>query len=227
MLAIALACLIGSTPILAAQPVPDRPMSTSSGYLVDARSLELELGGRWQQGFTVPARIKLGAARIFEPRVGFDLSGVDGGHPDLFVEGKVGLIQEEGIGLAVMAGSAFPVAEGEHWHGTLQGLMTVPFERFAIRANLGVNLHADGQSIAFGGVPVTAAFELPFTSSVGAFFEGGTIVNTGWDQALLDGGLLWQITDILALDTAVGWDLGLGSPFVHLGMTANLGRIGG
>jgi hypothetical protein len=227
MAAFAFTCMLLATQARAAEPVPDRPMASGSGYLVASRSLELEVGGRWQQGFTVPARLKFGAGRVFEPRVGFDLSGVDGGHPDLFVEGKLGLIQEEGVGLALLAGSAFPLAEGERWHGTLRGLMTLPFERFSVRANLGVDLHYDGERIAFGGVPILAAVELPFTSSVGAFFEGGTIAGAGWDQALLDGGLVWHLTDIMALDSAVGWDIGAGSPFVHLGMTANLGRIGG
>jgi hypothetical protein len=211
----------------ATEPIPDRPMASGSGYLVATRSLELELGGRWQDGLTVPARVKFGAAKIFEPRVGFDLSGVDGGHPDLTVEAKFGLIQEEGIGLALLAGSAFPVADTERWHGTLRVLMTLPFERFALRANVGGNLLYDGEGIAFGGVPVLAAVELPFTSSVGAFFEGGTIAGAGWDQALLDGGLQWRLTEIVALDTAVGWDIGADSPVVHLGLTANLGRVGG
>ena len=222
-----LACLLISTPALATEPIPDRPLTSSSGYLVATRSLELEVGGRWQQGFTVPARVKFGAAKVFEPRIGFDLSGVDNGHPALTVEGKVGLIQEEGIGLALLLGSAFPMAEGERWHGTLRGLMTLPFDRFAIRANVGGDLYYDGEGIAFGGVPLSAALELPFTASVGAFLEGGTIAGAGWDQALLDGGLAWRLTEIMVLDTAVGWDIGAGSPFVHLGMTANLGRVGG
>lgn len=227
MAAFAFTALFISAQALATEPVPDRPMASGSGYLVAARSLELEVGGRWQQGFTVPARLKFGAGHIFEPRVGFDLSGVDGGHPNLMVEGKFGLIQEAGIGLALLAGSAFPVADGERWHGTLRGLMTLPFDHFSLRANLGVNLHYDGEAIAFGGVPLLAAVELPFTSNVGAFFEGGTIAGAGWDQALLDGGLVWRLTEIMAIDSAVGWDIAAGSPFVHLGMTANLGRVGG
>ena len=227
MAILTLACLLASAQALATEPVPDRPMSTATGYLVAARSLELELGGRWQQGFTVPARIKFGAGKVFEPSVGFDLSGVDGGHPNLMVGGKVGLIQEEGIGLALLASSAFPIAEGERWHGTLRALMTLPFDRFAVRANVGGDLYYDGEGIAFGGVPLSAALELPFTSSVGAFLEAGTIAGAGWDQALLDGGLCWRLTEIMVLDTAVGWDIGAGSPFVHLGMTTNLGRVGG
>jgi hypothetical protein len=212
---------------LATEPVPDRPMATHSGYLIAARSLELEAGGRWQDGFTVPARIKLGAARILEPRLAFDLSGVDGGHPDLWVEGKVGLIQEEGIGLALLAGSAFPIADGERWEGTLRALMTLPFDRFSLRANLGGDLYYDGEGVRFGGVPMLASAHLPFTASVGAFLEAGTIAGAGWDQALLDGGLTWRLTEIMVLDTAVGWDIAAGSPFVQAGMTANLGRIGG
>ncbi len=227
MAVLALTALLASAAAVATQPVPDRPMATNSGYLVAARSLEIEAGGHWQQGFTVPARVKLGAAKIFEPRLAFDLSGVDGGHPDLWVEGKFGLIQEEGIGLAILAASAFPIAEGERWKGTLRALMTLPFERFAVRANLGGDLHYDGEGIAFGGVPASAAFELPFTSSVGAFLEAGTILGAGWDQALLDGGLTWRLTEIMVLDVAVGWDIAAGSPFVGAGMTANLGRIGG
>jgi hypothetical protein len=202
-------------------------MASSTGYLMATRSLELEVGGHWQQGFTVPTRIKLGAARIFEPRVAFDLSGVDGGHPDLWAEGKIGLIQEEGIGLALLAASAFPLAEGERWRGTLRALLTLPFERFSLRANLGGDLHYDGEAIAFGGVPILAALELPFSGSIGSFLEAGTIAGAGWNQALLDGGLTWRITEIVVLDCAVGWDIAEGSPFVQAGMSANLGRIGG
>ena len=227
MAASALAALLVSTQALATEPIPDRPMATSSGYLVATRSLELELGGRWQQGFTVPARIKFGAARIFEPRIGFDLSGVDGGHPNLELGGKFGIIQEEGIGLSVLAVSAFPVAETERWHGTVRGVMTLPFDRFALRANLGLDLVGDGEGVAFAGVPLLGALELPFTSSIGAFFEVGGVAGTGWDRMLLDGGLAWHITEIVILDTAAGWDLAADSPFVHLGMTANLGRVGG
>lgn len=216
-----------AAPALATEPEPDRPMASATGYLVAPRSLELEVGGLWQQGFTVPARVKLGAARIFEPRVAFDLSGVDGGHPDLWVEGKVGLIQEEGIGLALLVASAFPLADGERWQGTLRGLMTLPFDRFAIRANVGGDLHYDGERIAFGGVPILAAVQLPFGGSFGSFLEAGTIAGAGWDQALLDGGLTWRLTEIMVLDCAVGWDIAAGSPFVQAGMTANLGRLGG
>lgn len=227
MLVTTLIGLVAVTAAHANEPAPDRPMETAGGYLMSARSLELEVGGRWQQGFEVPARIKYGGGKIFEPRVAFDLSGVDQGQPDLVVEGKFGLSQKEGVGLALLAASAFPVAEGERWHGTVRALMTLPLKSLSLRANIGLDLVGDGQGIAFGGVPLLAALEIPFGSSMGGYLEAGTVANTGWNQALFDGGLFWRLTDILVLDTAVGWDLGAGSPFVHLGMTANLGRVGG
>ena len=223
----ALACLLAAATSHAAAPVPDRPLQTAGGYIVASRSLELEVGGRWQQGFSVPARIKYGGGKIFEPRVAFDLSGVDGGHPDLQVEGKFGLLQQEGVGLALLAVSAFPIAEGERWHGTVRGLMTLPINSLSLRANLGIDMVGDGDGIAFGGVPILAALEIPMGRSFTSYLEAGTVIDAGWDQALFDGGLFWRLTDIMMLDTAVGWDLAADSPFVHLGLTANLGRIGG
>ena len=226
-----LALLLALPTAQATKPLPDRPLESASGYLVAVRSLELELGGRWQQAFTVPARLKLGAASVFEPRVGFDLAGLDQGRPDLVVEAKFGLLQKEGAGLALLAMSGFPIAEGEAWHGSLRGLLSLPLDHVELRFNAGVDLRgsADGgqAAVAFAGVPVSAALALPFASSFAAWFEAGTVAGAGWDQALLGSGLQWRLTEIMILDSGVGWDLGAGSPFVHLGLTANLGRIGG
>jgi hypothetical protein len=221
------ALLLLCAPAQATRPIPDAPMATASGYLVAPRSLELEVGGHWQQGYTVPTRVKLGVARAFEPRLAFDLSGVDAGSPDLVAEGKIGFLQEENIGLGLLAASAFPIAEHERWHGTLRGLLTLPFDALVLRTNIGVDLRYDGEHLAFGGVPALAAVEVPFTSSIGAYGEAGTILGAGWDQALLDGGLLWRITEIVVADVAVGWNIAEGSPFAHLGLCANLGRLGG
>ncbi len=222
----ALACLMVVAPTHATEPIPDRPMATAGGYLVATRSLELEVGGRWQQGLEVPTRIKYGAAKIFEPRVGFDLSGVDQGQPDLVVEGKFGLLQQEGIGLSLLAASAFPVAENERWYGTVRALMTLPMKSLSLRANVGVDLFGDGQGVAFGGVPLLTALEIPFGQAMAGYVEAGTVAGAGWDEALFDGGLYWRLTEIMVLDAAVGWDLAADSPFVHTGLTANLGRVG-
>lgn len=224
----ALAFLLFAASSEAAEPRPDRPLATAGGWLVEARSLELEVGGRWQEGFTIPARAKFGAGRFFEPRVGFELSGVDQGRPGLMLEGKVGIAQQEGIGLAVLVGSAFPVADEERWSGTLRGLVSLPIKGATFRANAGVDLAGkDGGGIAFAGVPVLAAVEVPFGQSIGSWFEAGTVIEAGWSRALFDGGLNWRVTDILVADLGVGWDLAARGPFVAAGLTANLGRVGG
>lgn len=221
-----LTCLLAAAQ--AADPAPDRPLATAGGYLVASRSLELEVGGLWKRGFTVPARIKFGAGQYFEPRVAVDLSGLDQKRPGLMLEGKIGIAQQEGIGLAAFVASAFPVADDERWSGTLRGLMSLPIKEATLRANAGVDLGArEGGGIAFAGVPVLLAVEIPFGRAVGSWLEAGTVVEAAWQRVIFDGGLTLRVTDILVGDVGAGWDLAADSPFVTVGLTANLGRVGG
>jgi hypothetical protein len=223
-----LTCLLAAGVVQAAEPAPDRPLATAGGYLVASRTLELEVGGLWKQGFTVPARVKFGAGKYFEPRVAVDLSGIDQRRPGLALEGKIGIAQQEGIGLSAFVASAFPVADDERWYGTVRALMSLPIKSATLRANAGVDLGAkEGGGIAFGGVPVLVAMEVPFGRTIGSWLEAGTVVEAAWQHAIFDGGLTWRVTDILVGDAGVGWDLAADSPFVTVGLTANLGRVGG
>ena len=155
--------------------------------------------------------------------------GIPTGRPGLLLEGKFGLIQKDKVGLAAMVGSAFPVADEERWSGALDGLVSVPIKDAELRARIGLALAGkeEGHGVAFAGVPLSAALALPFGGGVGAFLEAGTVLESGWDRALFDGGLTWRLTEILVLDGAFGWDLAADGPFAAAGFTASLGRIGG
>jgi len=213
-----------------AAPVPDRPAFSPSAVLVPSRSIEVEIGGRWQEGITVPTRLKYGVGRVFEPRIGFDLSGVDDGDPDLSLQGKVRILLEGEHALAFLAGSTFPVADDDRWSGLLGLLYTATLPSLDLRATVGLDFGtpASGEpGAAFTGVPLTLLVGTPFAGSLSGFAEGATVVDDGFWGWRTQGGLLWQVTGILVLDAAAGWDFGARDPFATLGLTANLGTLGG
>jgi hypothetical protein len=213
-----------------AAPVTDRPAFSPSAFLVQPRSLEVEIGSRWSYDLTVPTRLKYGVGRVFEPRIGFDLSGVDDGDPDLSVQGKFRLLLEGEHALAFLADSSFPVADDDRWSGFLALLYTAALPALDLRATAGLELGpppSGDPGVAWTGVPLTLLVGTPFTASLSGFTEGGTVIDEGFRTWRVQGGLLWQITGILVVDVAAGWDFDARDPFATLGMTANLGTLGG
>ncbi len=222
-----LLALVSCAAALAA-PVSDRPAFSPSAFLVRPRSLEVEIGSLWQDGASVPARFKYGVGRVFEPRIGLDLSGLDDGRPDLTLQGKFKLLLEGEHALAFLAESAFPVADDERWSGLLAFLYTAALPSLDLRATAGLDLSAPtANGVAYTGVPLTLLVGMPFTSSLSGFAEGGTVIDEGFRDWRAQGGLLWQLTGILVVDAAGGWDFGARVPFATVGLTANLGTLGG
>ncbi|MBN1337523.1 MAG: hypothetical protein JXB39_16340 [Deltaproteobacteria bacterium] len=211
-----------------AAPSGDRPAFSPSAFLVRPRSLEVEIGGWWQEGFTVPARVKYGVGRSFEPSIGLDLSGVDEGDPNLSVQGKFRLLVEGEHALSALVRSGFPVADDDRWSGLLAILYTAGLPTLDLRATAGLDLGSSGNvGVAYTGVPLTLLVGTPFTSSLSGFVEGATVIDAGFRDWQAQGGLLWKVTGILVLDAAGGWDFGTRDPFATLGLTANLGTLGG
>ena len=200
---------------LAASPTPDRPTLSDSAFLVPARHLELEVGGHWQQAFSMPAKMKLGIGDVFEPRICFDMAGIDQRQPHLFLAGKIGLLRQSEHGLAILLGSSLPVTEEERWLGSLRALFTSDLERIFFQLNAGLDMQAAGnQGLSFIGVPLMFAVGGPLGSNLRAYGEVGTTVWAGFSGWMLDTGLHWRVTDILVLDAAVGWDIDQRGPFL-------------
>lgn len=210
----------------AARPVPDRPFENRSGFLITRGSLELEAGGQWADGFAVPARLKYGAGTSFEPRVSANLAGLGEGYADLALEGKIKIHRSKTTGLAAYLASALPVG-GEPWWGTARVLVSTRLDGLLLGANTGIDFEGGGGSASIGGVPMEFLLGTSFGSSMSGHFEGAFVVNGGIHETLVDLGLRWTPTEIMALDAIAGWRLEEDQPYLGAGMTINLGTPGG
>jgi hypothetical protein len=225
-----LACpaLLASLPVQAAgSPVPDRPFEAKSGYLVSSGSLELELGGLWADGgYHSPARLKYGLGKSFEPRLSADLSGAGNGSPDLAVEGKFRLHRASTWGLAGYVVSALPVAD-ESWDGTARILFSAKLDHLLLGLNSGLDFAGQSGGLVIAGVPMVVLLGTPLGHSWSGFGEGSLVVDGSFRDIVVDAGLRWTTTDILTLDAAAGWRLEMDVPYVTVGLSANLGKLGG
>ncbi len=211
---------------LADTPNPDRPSVSRSGYLVASDTLEMETGLAFQgRTTTVPTTLKYSIRDVVEPRLSADFSGFDNGLPGLEAGAKIGIIGSDDLGFAAFIASAVPMG-GEDWYGTAQVLATIPLDNgFSIQLNGGLLFVANG----YGGVPLAGAFGFPIVGNFSGFVEGAAVLACGVGCAasngVIDGGLAWGLTEILTLDTGLGYDLDAAQPFAAAGLTANFGAF--
>lgn len=220
---------------LAATPNPDRPSVSRSGWLVAPDTLELELGFQWAAARSVPATLKYAISKVVEPRVSADLSGVNAGAPGLEAGAKFGLFQRSEFGFAVYAGSAVPVSTDEPWFGRVHALFTADLDGpFVLQVNAGLDLAGDGGGgVATDGVPLVGLFGWTPTGKLTLFAElAGKIGAPGCEGAtcaygrvVIDGGVGFQLTEILIVDAGAGWDLYAQQPYATVGMSANFGSV--
>lgn len=204
-------------PLLAtalAAPSPDRPAISRSATLIDADSIELEVGGSWrgQGAASTPTTLKLNVVDVIEPRLGFDLSRVRGG-PDLQLGSKIKFLSRDSWALAGWVSSGIPTS-GEPWRGQAHALIGLqPGSAVTITSNAGVNLDQNGVSAI-----VTGRIDYDITGRILTFAEVA-----GLAPVIADGGLGLRLTDQLVLDVGAGYDFTARSPLLALGLTANLG----
>lgn len=228
MLLSIVASLLVAGPAHATPPVPDRPNVTSAGFLIAPGTLEMEAGALWMEGFRAPTRLKYAVGEVFEPRFYLDMAGIDGGDPDMHVEGKFRIVRESDIGLAVMAVTALPSYEGDRWDGRVMALATGTMKALEISFNAGIALEGrSGDAVGLAGVPLALTLGGPITPGLALFGETATVVDGGFHDWIFDAGLRLRLTSILLADIGGGWSQEYASPFGQLGMTMNLGRLGG
>ena len=210
----------------AAEPTPDRPSVSRSGFLAAPGSIEMEVGGYWSEyGDAVPALVKLNLDPV-EPRLGFNLAGVDQGSPGLSAEAKIRIGDSPHNGFAAFVGTAVPLSSEELWWGTTQMLFTGRLRSGgAVQANAGLLFHSPDTGIALDGVPLAFLYAHPVARHLDVYGELATVLDDGFDRWILDGGLRWGVTSALVGDAAIGWDLAVGAPFFQLGLTGNLGKL--
>ena len=223
-----LSALLLSIPSHAALPVPDRPVVTASGDLISAGTLEMETGARWMEGYTAPTRLKYAIGDAFEPRFYLDMAGIDGGDPDMHLEGKIKVARERDMGFAVLGATSLPAYEGDRWDGRILALATGHMDKLDVSVNVGLALEGrGGDAIGLAGVPLSAALGGPLSGSLSGFGEAATLINGGFSHWIFDAGLRLKLTHILLADAAAGWSQEAASPFVQVGLTMNLGVLGG
>jgi len=218
-----------SSSAFAAAPNADRPSVSRSGFLVADDTLEMETGLAFQnRTTTVPSTLKYSIKGIVEPRLSADFSGFDTGNPALDAAAKIRLISTDDLGLALYAGSAVPLG-GEEWVGTFQALATIPFES-------GVSLQFNGGLLfveqGYAGIPLVGAFGFPIFGNFSGFVEVAVVLADAQcgngcpaSNGIVDGGLAWGLTEILSLDTGIGYDIDNGQLFGAAGLTANFGSF--
>ena len=189
----------------AGAPVPDRPTRSRSGRLVQAGSLEAELGAGWaDDGATVPLRVKGSNGRV-EPRGTLDLGTMGEGAPGLSTGVKLGVVQDRTIQLSGLVRSDIPL-DGETWTGELGGLMSLYKSGLEIRADVALALEGGG-GIHSAGVPMSGLVGWGVSKRWAGFVDAGvTFYGGGTATApLIMGGARWLPTDRLHGDLALGW----------------------
>ena len=214
---------------LAAEPAPDRPSVARTGRLVGSGSLELEAGVRWAGAFSAPALMKYSVRGAVEPRVGMDLAGLGaGGDPDLTAGAKIRIYEDPDLALSTLLQSAVPVQAHSPWSGTARMLFDFSAgEHLDFRLNTGLDLDGSGGRLHVLGVPLVARVGTPLGRSVDLWGETACRVWDGVGEWVVDGGLSLRLTEIATLDAAGGWEISAAQPFATVGLTANLGRVGG
>ncbi len=211
---------------LAADPVPDRPTRTSSAYLVAPRSVELELGTRWADVPSVPARFKYAIGQVLEPRLYMDLAGIDSGHPRLRLEGKVGLFRRQDSAFSLLFTSTTPADLDTPWSGQALALTTVSLRPVHLSFNAGLVFEGRGDdAIGLAGVPLSLALGSRMPGPFSWFGESAVVVDGGARDWLAELGLRMAATGIIDLDFGLGWSQSMDSIFVDLGFTANVGTL--
>lgn len=220
--------LLAVRPSLAVLPVPDRPVVTLSGYLISPGTLEMETGARWMDGYSAPTRLKYAVGDAFEPRFYLDMAGIDGGDPDMHLEGKVKIARDREMGFALLGATSLPAYEGDVWDGRILFLATGHTDKLVISGNAGLALEGrGGDAIGLAGVPLACTLGGPLSRSLSGFAEAATVVRGGFHEWIFDAGLRLKLTHILLADVNAGWSQEAASPFVQVGLTMNLGVLGG
>ena len=210
----------------AAEPSPDRPSISRSGYLATSGSIEMEVGGRWSEtGDSVPALVKANLGKV-EPRVGFNLAGVDQGSPGLSAEAKIHIGDQPRSGIAGFVGTGVPLSSSEAWWGEALLLYTGHLRNGGmLQGNAGILLSSPDEGVALDGVPLALLYAHPVGRHLDVFGELAAILDDGMDRWTLDGGLRWGLTSALVADAGLGWDLAQGIPVFQAGLTGNLGKF--
>lgn len=214
-----------STTSHAADTASDRMARAVNGVLVAPRSLEMEAGGAWEpEGASAPMRVKVGLGR-FEPRVGVDLAALGSGSPGMHAGLKVGLIEDSAVGLAGYALSAVPLGWADVWWGETGAALTAQLDGGAqVRVNAAVALEGGG-GLAVSGAPLRGLVAVPVGRRLLPFGEIEAVVSDGRADWALQAGLGVNPTDSLLFDVSAGWDIGLRTPVIQAGLTANVGKM--
>jgi hypothetical protein len=210
----------------AAEPTPDRPSISRSGFLAAANTLEMEVGGRWQDGArSVPSTFKVSFGSV-EPRLGFNLAGLDTEQLGLNAGAKFRFGDNPKAGIAGYVATAVPTHSGEAWWATAQVLATGRFDSGrSLQGNGGLLVGAANDELALIGVPLSVLLDQPVTRHTGVFGELGCVLDQGLQNWVIDLGAHWAPTNAMVADIGAGWDLGVEAPFVQLGLTGNLGKF--
>lgn len=204
----------------AATPNPDRPSFSRTGFLIADRTVEMEGGFNWAAnapgGSLLP---KLGLGR-FEPRVGIDL--YEGGAT--FTPGtKVGIVQNDGLGLAGQAHVQVPTGGGGTVGEAGAALTGVLAGGQVLQANLGVRTAIGSDGVTVVDTPLAALVGIPI-GGLSIFGEGVWLLGADapW---MLNAGAGVTLTKSLVLDAALGWTVGSDTLSATAGLTANFGEL--
>ena len=219
----------------AATPTPDRPSVSRGGMLVAPHTLELELGAQWAGASSVPATLKYSIAGAVEPRVSANLTGVEAGMPGLLGGAKIRLYDADRTAVALWAGSAIPVSNGEGYRAELHGLLTTSLSQgIGLQFNGGIDLGGDDdRGMLFLGAPLVGAVSYAPAGKVSTFAElAGRVGGPGCEDAscaygdlIIDGGIGFLLTEVLMIDGGLGWMLRTEQPYAQLGLSANFGSV--
>lgn len=207
---------------------PDRPLAAASGALVSSHSLELEVGGRWSDGVTVPARLKFNLGGV-EPRLSANLAGIGADAPALVAGAKVAALDGDQSALAVLVESALPVGAGESWFGTaILALSVGRSAALGARFNAGVRMRPDGDGgVVLAGFPMAVLVSGPVAGTLGWLVGADARIDSGFYERAVQAGVVWTPAELVAFDGAAGWAIDGSGPVLHLGVTLNTGRLGG
>ena len=107
-------------------------------------------------------------------------------------------------------------------------LVSAHLKQADLTFNTGLELEGrGGDAIGLAGVPLVLSAGTPITSGLSIFGETATRIQGGLRDWIFDAGARLRVTSILLVDAGVGWSQEYAAPFVQLGLTANLGTVGG
>jgi hypothetical protein len=221
--------------------VTDRPDFTESASAVTPGQLQLEAGYTFTQSGDVnehslgEALLRIGIMKRVEGRIGASIAWVEQpGNDDSGLEDPslgIKIILTEGAGqpgwrpaVAILAATTLPAGSDEVTEDTWQPGVTGAFawdvsERLGLGANVGYT-YASEAGERFDQGSASVALGVGLTERTGAYVEAFTIFPAGegaGDDATLNGGITYLVSNSFQLDARIGAGLTDDAPDVFVG----------